>query len=83
MLSLEHGEQIQILHYEHGQKYEPHYDYFVDKVNQELGGNRVATVLIYLSNIEKGGETVFPYSEVFFFFFVFCNAMQSICLLSL
>lgn len=62
-LPQEHGEQIQILHYERGQKYEPHYDYFVDKVNQELGGNRVATVLIYLSNIEKGGETVFPYSE--------------------
>lgn len=59
----ENGESIQILHYEHGQKYEPHYDYFHDKANQKLGGHRVATVLMYLSNIEKGGETVFPNSE--------------------
>lgn len=54
---------MQILHYEHGQKYEPHFDYFHDKVNQELGGHRVATVLMYLSDVQKGGETVFPSSE--------------------
>ncbi|KAL5722470.1 procollagen-proline 4-dioxygenase [Ranunculus cassubicifolius] len=59
----ENGEAIQILHYENGQKYEPHYDYFHDKANQELGGHRVATVLMYLSDIAKGGETVFPNSE--------------------
>ncbi|XP_073296151.1 probable prolyl 4-hydroxylase 7 isoform X1 [Primulina huaijiensis] len=59
----ENGEAIQILHYEHRQKYEPHFDYFHDKANQELGGHRVATVLMYLSNVEKGGETVFPNSE--------------------
>lgn len=55
---------MQILHYENGQKYEPHFDYFHDKSNQELGGHRVATVLMYLSSVEKGGETVFPNSEV-------------------
>ncbi|CAL5368009.1 unnamed protein product [Camellia sinensis] len=59
----ENGESIQILHYELGQKYEPHSDYFLDKVNQELGGHRVATVLMYLSDVKKGGETVFPHSE--------------------
>ena len=44
------GEGIQILHYVDGQKYEPHNDYFFDSVNQapELGGQRVATVLMYL-----------------------------------
>ncbi|MCD7456910.1 putative prolyl 4-hydroxylase 6 [Datura stramonium] len=62
-LPKENGESIQILHYEHGQKYEPHFDYFHDKVNQELGGHRVATVLMYLSDVEKGGETIFPNSE--------------------
>lgn len=62
-LPQENGESIQILHYEHGQKYEPHFDYFHDKANQELGGHRVVTVLMYLSNVEKGGETVFPNSE--------------------
>lgn len=62
-LPVENGESIQILHYEHGQKYEPHFDFFHDKANQELGGHRVATVLMYLSDVQKGGETVFPNSE--------------------
>ncbi|KAL5980631.1 putative prolyl 4-hydroxylase 7 [Asimina triloba] len=50
----ENGESIQILHYEHGEKYEPHYDYFYDKANQEIGGHRIA----------MGGETIFPNSEL-------------------
>ncbi|XVE83865.1 hypothetical protein DITRI_Ditri16bG0122300 [Diplodiscus trichospermus] len=62
-LPVENGEAMQILHYEHGQKYEPHYDYFHDKANQELGGHRIATVLMYLSDVESGGETVFPNSQ--------------------
>lgn len=55
---------MQILHYEHGEKYEPHFDYFHDKANQQLGGHRVATVLMYLSDVIDGGETIFPNSEV-------------------
>ncbi|KAK6266943.1 hypothetical protein QUC31_017780 [Theobroma cacao] len=62
-LPVENGESMQILHYEQGQKYEPHFDYFHDKANQELGGHRIATVLMYLSDVESGGETVFPNSE--------------------
>nr|AAT84604.1 prolyl 4-hydroxylase [Dianthus caryophyllus] len=62
-LPIENGEAMQILHYERGQKYEPHFDYFHDKVNQQLGGHRIATVLMYLSNVEEGGETVFPNAE--------------------
>lgn len=62
-LPKENGEDIQVLHYEHGQKYDPHYDYFADKVNIARGGHRIATVLMYLSDVEKGGETVFPNAE--------------------
>ncbi|KAM7280032.1 hypothetical protein ACFE04_007166 [Oxalis oulophora] len=62
-LAPENGEALQILHYENGQKYEPHYDYFHDKANLEIGGHRIATVLMYLSDVESGGETVFPQSE--------------------
>lgn len=63
-LPKENGEHIQVLRYEHGQKYDPHYDYFADKVNIARGGHRVATVLMYLTNVTKGGETVFPNAEL-------------------
>ncbi|CAI5511305.1 unnamed protein product [Closterium sp. Naga37s-1] len=60
----EHGEAIQILKYEIGQKYDAHFDYFFDAVNTQMGGHRVATVLMYLTTVEEGGETVFPSSQV-------------------
>jgi prolyl 4-hydroxylase len=44
----EHGEGLQVLHYEVGQKYEPHFDYFLDEFNTKNGGQRMATVLMYL-----------------------------------
>ncbi|XP_047317594.1 probable prolyl 4-hydroxylase 10 [Impatiens glandulifera] len=56
----EFGEGLQVLHYEVGQKYEPHFDYFLDEFNTKNGGQRVATLLMYLSDVEEGGETVFP-----------------------
>ncbi|KAK7352210.1 hypothetical protein VNO80_17628 [Phaseolus coccineus] len=59
-IPVENGEGLQILHYEVGQKYEPHYDYFIDEFNTKNGGQRIATVLMYLSDVEEGGETVFP-----------------------
>ncbi|EXC35294.1 Prolyl 4-hydroxylase subunit alpha-1 [Morus notabilis] len=59
-IPVEHGEGLQILHYEVGQKYEPHFDYFLDDFNTQNGGQRMATLLMYLSDVEEGGETVFP-----------------------
>lgn len=60
------GEGIQILRYDKGQKYDPHYDYFHDKVNPapKRGGQRVATALIYLVDTEEGGETTFPNAKL-------------------
>eukprot|EP00249_Psilotum_nudum_P009659 c22073_g1_i1 orf=164-1066(+) len=63
-IPVEHGEGLQILHYEVGQKYDPHYDYFHDEFNTKNGGQRIATVLMYLSNVEAGGETIFPSAKV-------------------
>ncbi|XP_057866501.1 probable prolyl 4-hydroxylase 3 isoform X2 [Cryptomeria japonica] len=60
----EHGEGIHVLHYEVDQKYDAHYDYFFDTFNVKNGGQRAATMLMYLSDVEKGGETVFPQSKV-------------------
>ncbi|KAI0489467.1 hypothetical protein KFK09_029310 [Dendrobium nobile] len=62
-LPKENGEDIQVLRYEHGQKYDPHYDFFTDQVNIARGGHRIATVLMYLSDVDKGGETIFPEAE--------------------
>lgn len=64
MLPEENGESLQILKYVNGQKYEPHTDYFHDKVNADPahGGQRIATVLMYLTTPEEGGETVFPHA---------------------
>ncbi|XP_020204810.1 probable prolyl 4-hydroxylase 10 [Cajanus cajan] len=59
-IPVEHGEGLQVLHYEVGQMYVPHHDYFTDKVNTANGGQRIATMLMYLSDVEEGGETVFP-----------------------
>lgn len=58
-----HGEGVQLLRYVNGQKYEPHTDYFHDAVNKDAnhGGQRIATMLMYLSTPEAGGETVFPH----------------------
>ena len=60
----ENGEGMQVLHYVNGQKYEAHHDYFHDTVNPQKsnGGQRVATMLMYLTTVEEGGETVFPNS---------------------
>ena len=60
MIPVDHGEGMQVLHYGEGQKYEPHFDYFKDHENTKHGGQRVATVLLYLSDVEQGGETIFP-----------------------
>jgi prolyl 4-hydroxylase len=61
----ENGEPIQVLHYTPGAEYKPHHDYFDpaqpgnDKV-LAMGGQRVATLIMYLNDVEAGGSTVFP-----------------------
>lgn len=62
---VENGEGLQILQYGPGAEYKPHYDYF-DPTEPgtptilKRGGQRVATLVMYLGEPEKGGGTVFP-----------------------
>ncbi|KAF5452052.1 hypothetical protein F2P56_027090 [Juglans regia] len=57
---VENGELIQVLRYEKSQFYKPHHDYFSDTFNLKRGGQRIATILMYLSDNVEGGETYFP-----------------------
>ncbi|XP_061968726.1 prolyl 4-hydroxylase 1 isoform X1 [Populus nigra] len=57
---IENGELIQVLRYEKNQYYKPHHDYFSDTFNLKRGGQRIATMLMYLSDNVEGGETYFP-----------------------
>jgi prolyl 4-hydroxylase len=62
---VENGEGLQVLHYQPGAQYKPHYDYF-DPLEPgtptivKRGGQRVGTLIIYLREPEKGGATIFP-----------------------
>lgn len=59
------GEDLQLLHYGLGAEYLPHHDYFdPDRPGTEAvlqrGGQRVASVVMYLNTPECGGATTFP-----------------------
>jgi prolyl 4-hydroxylase len=61
----ENGEGLQILQYGPGAEYKPHHDYF-DPAEPgtptilKRGGQRVATIVMYLGEPTKGGGTIFP-----------------------
>ncbi|MFM8589952.1 MAG: 2OG-Fe(II) oxygenase [Limnohabitans sp.] len=62
---VDHGEGMQVLHYRCGAEYKPHYDYFdPDEPGTptilKRGGQRLATLVMYLNNPPRGGGTVFP-----------------------
>ena len=60
-----HGEGLQVLRYRPGAQYLPHHDYF-DPAQPGAtsilarGGQRLATVVMYLNTPEAGGATTFP-----------------------
>ena len=64
-LPMSHGEGLQILHYLPGQEYEPHFDWFdpeqpgYDAITA-VGGQRIASVVMYLNTPLQGGGTAFP-----------------------
>jgi prolyl 4-hydroxylase len=62
---VDHGEGLQVLRYRPGAEYKPHHDYF-DPVHPgtesilKRGGQRVASLVMYLNTPQGGGATTFP-----------------------
>ena len=62
---VDRGEGLQVLRYGPGAEYRPHYDYFDPQrpgtsALLARGGQRVASLVIYLNTPECGGATTFP-----------------------
>lgn len=85
-IPVRNGEPLQLLHYPPGGEYEPHHDYFdpsFEGTSRQLaqGGQRVATVVMYLREPQEGGDTYFPELELSVrprkgsaVYFEYCNA---------
>lgn len=58
-IPIEHGEGLHILNYQPGQEYKEHFDYFAS-TSKAASNNRIATLVIYLNDVEEGGSTYFP-----------------------
>ncbi|XP_049537788.1 prolyl 4-hydroxylase subunit alpha-1 isoform X2 [Anopheles darlingi] len=63
-LTMATAEELQVVNYGIGGHYEPHFDFARREERnafKSLGtGNRIATVLFYMSDVTQGGATVFP-----------------------
>jgi prolyl 4-hydroxylase len=56
-IPIEHGEGLQVLNYEVGQEYKAHFDFFSSPT---VKNPRISTLVMYLNDVEQGGETYFP-----------------------
>ncbi|XP_047326039.1 probable prolyl 4-hydroxylase 9 [Impatiens glandulifera] len=63
MIPRNHGEAFNILRYEIGQRYVSHYDAFNPAEYGPQKSQRTASFLLYLSDVEEGGETMFPFEN--------------------
>lgn len=67
-LDSEHSEALQVANYGMGGHYEPHHDFLQNLDGSlpvdDIDGDRIATVLFYMSDVEAGGATVFLDAEV-------------------
>ena len=68
-IPLINAEALQIINYDVGQEYKPHYDAWVPNTETgdrclARGGQRLVTCLLYLSNVEAGGGTFFPKLDI-------------------
>ncbi|MCK6205623.1 2OG-Fe(II) oxygenase [Bacillus infantis] len=58
-IPVEHGEGLQMLNYHIGQEYKAHFDFF-SSASRAASNPRISTLVMYLNDVEEGGETYFP-----------------------
>jgi len=68
-MPMENGEDLHVLRYGVGAEYQPHYDYFNLETPGGMecarrGGQRVASLVMYLNTPAVGGETIFPHARI-------------------
>ncbi|CAK8562503.1 unnamed protein product [Lathyrus sativus] len=63
MIPRSHGEAFNILRYEIGQRYNSHYDAFNPTEYGPQKSQRMASFLLYLTDVQDGGETMFPFEN--------------------
>ncbi|CAN6482118.1 unnamed protein product [Victoria cruziana] len=63
MIPRSHGEAFNILRYQVGQKYDSHFDVFNPAEYGPQKSQRMASFLLYLTDVEEGGETMFPFED--------------------
>lgn len=63
MIPRQNGEAFNVLRYNPGQKYDCHYDVFDPAEYGPQPSQRMASFLLYLSDVEEGGETMFPFEN--------------------
>jgi prolyl 4-hydroxylase len=62
---VENGETLQVQRYKVTGEYKPHHDYYSPQqrgaiIRGKDGGQRVATLIVYLNDVPQGGTTQFP-----------------------
>jgi prolyl 4-hydroxylase len=89
-MPIENGEGLQILNYKLGGEYKTHFDYFPSAdpgsaAHIAKGGQRVSTLVIYLNDVECGGETIFPNMHMSVIpkkgsavYFEYCNSLGQV-----
>ncbi|XP_053166409.1 prolyl 4-hydroxylase subunit alpha-3 isoform X2 [Hemicordylus capensis] len=62
-----YAEYLQVVNYGLGGHYEPHFDHATSRKSplyRMKSGNRIATLMVYLSSVEAGGSTAFIYANL-------------------
>ena len=66
---VDHGEGLQIIRYAVGAQVTPHFDFLIpshgdNERSLRRSGQRISTLIVYLNDVERGGETTFPEAGV-------------------